>query len=224
MRPKKRSPVSEELKKILTEYLQLHRKAQEDIPSPQPAPQSEAASPCSVAPDQKKADEAPVQHLFSAQACAITQEEHGLPTALCSEEHALHPRTGFEDLRLDELQQRLQQKGLTFAEALMEECKQRSLTDAQLYKKAQVSRATFNKIIRGQSQPGKSSACALVLALELAPDQAEGLLQKAGISLSDNNDFDLIIRFCLEKGLYDIDTVNDILYERDQLLVGSSAR
>lgn len=116
----------------------------------------------------------------------------------------------------------LQNMGKTFGEALMEEADRKGISDAALYRKAQVSRATFHKIIRGQSVPGKQIACALVLALELSEEQAEELLGRAGIYLADNNAFDLIIRYCLENGIHSIDRVNDILYEFDQLLVGSA--
>jgi hypothetical protein len=38
------------------------------------------------------------------------------------------------------------------------------------------------------------------------------LLSAAGFSLSGNDRFDLVIQFCFEKKIYDIDDVNQALY------------
>jgi hypothetical protein len=49
------------------------------------------------------------------------------------------------------------------------------------------------------------------MALELNKEQADRLLRAAGYSLSESDTFDLVIRFCLEKGIYGIDDVNEAL-------------
>ncbi|MGM0851190.1 MAG: hypothetical protein ACQEWI_01015 [Bacillota bacterium] len=38
------------------------------------------------------------------------------------------------------------------------------------------------------------------------------MLSAAGFSLSDSDRFDLVIQFCLEKKIHDIDDVNQALY------------
>ena len=49
------------------------------------------------------------------------------------------------------------------------------------------------------------------MALDLDKEQADRLLRAAGYSLSESETFDLVIRFCLEKGIYDMDDVNEAL-------------
>ena len=42
--------------------------------------------------------------------------------------------------------------------------------------------------------------------------ELDELLYSAGYTLSTNNNFDLVISFCIENNIYDIDIVNDYLY------------
>lgn len=85
-------------------------------------------------------------------------------------------------------------------------------TDAEVYKKACIDRRLFSKI---RSNPnyrlGKNTADALAIALELTKKETEKLLSSAGFSLSENDTFDLVIQFCLEKKIYNIDHVNQAL-------------
>ncbi|WP_201715807.1 hypothetical protein [Rossellomorea arthrocnemi] len=86
-------------------------------------------------------------------------------------------------------------------------------TDAAIYKKAGVDRKHFSKIRSiSDYKPGKRTVIALCLSLELSEEETGDMLNVAGFSLSDSDRFDLVIRFCLEKKIYDIDDVNQALY------------
>ena len=61
---------------------------------------------------------------------------------------------------------------------------------------------------------------AFALALKLNLDETKDLIGRAGYALSDSNMFDLIIEYCIEKQIYDLFTVNAILFEKDQMLLG----
>lgn len=58
----------------------------------------------------------------------------------------------------------------------------------------------------------KTKTCiALAFALELNEQDTDELLSAAGYSLSDSDTSDLVIQFCLEKRIYDLDLVNQSL-------------
>ena len=62
----------------------------------------------------------------------------------------------------------------------------------------------------------------LCAALELTPEVSADLLQRAGYAFSSSSKFDVLVRFCFERGIYKIADINDILYEFDQPLLGSA--
>ena len=70
-------------------------------------------------------------------------------------------------------------------------------------------------------QPRKTTVVAFALALRLDPGQTAALLESAGYALSRSAPFDLIVRFFLERQVYDILEVNDALYEFGQPLLNA---
>ena len=81
-------------------------------------------------------------------------------------------------------------------------------SDTEIYKNAGMDRRHFSKIRTNRNyQPGKTTVIALILALKLNEEEAWKLLRPAGHSLSSSSIFDLIIRFCLGKEIYDLDAV-----------------
>lgn len=100
----------------------------------------------------------------------------------------------------------------TFYQTLFSYIDKTGVTDSEIYKKAGIDRRHFSKI---RSNPdyriGKNTAIALAIALELSEKETDKLLSSAGYSLSDSETFDLIIKFCLEKKIYNSDDVNQAL-------------
>ena len=97
----------------------------------------------------------------------------------------------------------------TFREVLFGFIEEKGASNADIYNKAGLDRRHFSKIRSNSSyQPGKITVIALVLALELDEEEAGKLLRAAGYSLSESNTYDLVIQFCLQKKIYDIDEVN----------------
>ena len=66
------------------------------------------------------------------------------------------------------------------------------------------------------------SSCVVPLD-SLLQTEAEELLQKAGFSFS-NSPSDVIVKVFIEKGIYDIDLVNQQLLKYDQVLLGTTSR
>jgi hypothetical protein len=88
----------------------------------------------------------------------------------------------------------------------------RGLKDADVYKKAGMDRKHFSKIRSiPDYKPRKTTVIALALALELDSEDAEEFLNAAGYSLSGSERYDLAIRFFLERGIYDMHSINETL-------------
>ena len=122
----------------------------------------------------------------------------------------------------DELAERLAHLDLSFSEALLALIDERGLTDAQVYRRANLSRQLFSKIrSKSDYRPSKPTAVALALALGLTLPQTQELLAHAGLTLSRSSKFDVIVEFYLARGVHDVMTVNEALFAFDQPLLGS---
>ena len=97
---------------------------------------------------------------------------------------------------------------------------ERGLTEAEVYKRANMDRKLFSKIrCTPNYRPRKRNVIALAIALELNLDETIDLLGRAEMALSPGSRFDLIIRYCIENRIYDIMEINEILYEYGQPLL-----
>ena len=98
----------------------------------------------------------------------------------------------------------------------------RGMTDAEVYHRANISRQLFSKIRGNESyRPSKQTVVALAIALELDMSATQDLLARAGFTLSKSSRFDVIVRFFIERGIYDLFQLNEVLFAYDLPLVGS---
>ena len=109
-----------------------------------------------------------------------------------------------------------------FAYKLFDYIDAKGMTDVECYKKANVDKKTFSKIKCNPDtyKPSKQTAVAFAIALELTLDETQDLLASAGLTLSRSFTFDKIIRYFLQKGVYDVFVINEALFEFDQMLLG----
>ena len=108
-----------------------------------------------------------------------------------------------------------------FTETLLRLIDKSGKKDSEIYKKANLSKQHFSKI-RGNPhyKPTKPTAIALAIALELDLEATRDLIGRAGYALTNSSKFDLIIRYFIEQGNYDIVEINIALYEFDQSPLG----
>lgn len=115
------------------------------------------------------------------------------------------------------LQDVMSRVGESFQERLLRLIDERGLKDAQVYKRANIDRKLFSKIrCNPDYTPKRQTAIALALALELNLDEMTDLLRRAGIALSPGSKSDLIIRYCVENGIYDPMKVDALLFDYGQ--------
>ncbi len=90
--------------------------------------------------------------------------------------------------------------------------------DSNIYRKANIDRKLFSKIRCNYGYtPSKKVILKLGISLKLDKNEVNLLLKSAGYSLRDNDDFDLIISYCIENNIYDIDIINDYLFNNLKL-------
>ena len=110
--------------------------------------------------------------------------------------------------------------GESFQARLLRMIDERGMTDAEVYKRANLDRKLFSKIRCSEPYiPKKKTIVALAIALRLNMDDTRDLLVSAGLLLTNNSKQDLIVSFCIENGIYDIYEVNALLFEFQQPLL-----
>ena len=150
------------------------------------------------------------QELSSSDAVVLSK---GAVTQLFAEKADLTPR---QERDLCEL---LNELGDSFHGRLFALIAGSGMTDAEVYRRADLDRKLFSKIRSNPAyHPGKGTVLALCIALELSIEDAADLLSRAGYAFSPGNKGDLIVKFFIEHGIYDIDAVKYTLEEYGQTL------
>ncbi|MGL5978911.1 MAG: macro domain-containing protein [Erysipelotrichaceae bacterium] len=113
----------------------------------------------------------------------------------------------------ESLEERLANKETTFSDHLLNLIMEANRSDVEVYKQANIDRKLFSKIRSNQNYiPSKKTALAFAFALHLSLDDSLDLLKRAGYTLSQSNEFDLICQYCFEHKIYDLYEINQILF------------
>lgn len=109
----------------------------------------------------------------------------------------------------------------SFSEMLFRKIAEKNMSEVECYRKANIDRKLFSKIrSNGDYKPSKSTALALALALNLGWDELVEMVSKAGYSMSKSNVGDIIIKYFVDRGEYNVITINETLFAYDQVMLG----
>ena len=102
----------------------------------------------------------------------------------------------------------------TFSSRVLYYLNSRKLTTKDLYERAYVDRRLFHKIAQNPDyHPSKKTVFALCIAFRLSYQESQNLLALASYAFAPNSRGDMIYRYCFIKRIYDIDAINNVLYQ-----------
>lgn len=119
----------------------------------------------------------------------------------------------------------VQKKQEPFNKCLFQMIDEKGLKDSDVYKKSGLTRQMFSKIrCKTDYIPTKSIMLSLAVGMQLTVQETEKLLASGNQLLSLSDTGDLIVRFFMEQGVYNLNVYNEYLFEYHQHLLGSTTR
>lgn len=114
-----------------------------------------------------------------------------------------------------------ERRGETFSKMLIRLIAESGEKNSAIYTRANIDRRHFSKIANNINyQPSKQTALAFAVALRLDHEKTKKLLETAGYTLSTAIFADCIVSFYIERKIFDVDLINQVLYENNQPLLG----
>lgn len=130
------------------------------------------------------------------------------------EESCVENVSSFLEDHESKLEERMKHMSDTFQEYLMYLISEKKLKNADVYKRAIVTKQVFSKIkTNPQYHPDKSTAMRLCIGARLNIDETKDLLARAGYALSPCDKRDIIFSFFIEHEVFDMIEIDIALEE-----------
>lgn len=112
----------------------------------------------------------------------------------------------------------------SFGEAVRRLIGEKALSKGDFYIRANVNSAWLSNVVKNNVTPKKEQALACCIGLRLSLPESYSLLEKAGYTFSGSSLRDVIVKFFIETGRYDIDELNEELFSYDLVPLGQSMK
>ena len=100
----------------------------------------------------------------------------------------------------------------------------RGMDDVDCYKRANVSKQTWYKILNDPDyRPSKTTVLCFAIALRLSLSETQALLSTAGYALSHSSKSDIIVEYFISRGVWDFCEIDTTLLQFDQPTLGAYA-
>jgi len=127
---------------------------------------------------------------------------------------ALENYSDFFEENQSALKERMRHMTDTFQEYLLYLIASKGLTNAEVYKRALITKQLFSKIkLNPEYHPDKATAMRLCVGAKLNLDETKDLLARAGYALSPCDKRDIIFSFFIEHDVYDMIEIDIALEE-----------
>ena len=112
------------------------------------------------------------------------------------------------------LEEEIGHLGESFHDRLQRMIVEKDLEEVRIYKQANIDRKLFSKLrCKKDCSPKKTTILALAIGMRLNLDDTRDLLASAGFVLTNSSKMDVIVRYCIENGIYDIFEVNALIFK-----------
>ena len=110
----------------------------------------------------------------------------------------------------------------SFRDHLIKLMNEKKLDTAQVYTSSNVTKGAFSKIMCGDTKkPQKKAVLGFCIGLKLNLEEAQGLLASADLAFNPYDKRDRLVIQCIQRGQYNIFTINQMLYVCNQPLLGN---
>ena len=100
----------------------------------------------------------------------------------------------------------------TFSSEVMRMVRSKFRKASSFYNPVGIDKRTFHRMKTDyEYKPSKNTAFRCCIALHLNGEQADELLKLAGYAFSPSDPSDLVIRFCLDNGIWDLPSINYLM-------------